>query len=68
MCDLVGKDFEKLKTGDDAEEATIAAIRKTGHAILQRWAERRVEVVESEYNPEKGVRPHGKKKSRGRQV
>ncbi len=67
MVDVVGKNFEELKTGDEAEEATIAAIRKSGQAILQNWADHRVKQVESQYEPEKGIRPHGKKKSNGRQ-
>lgn len=68
LIGVVGKNFEKLETGDEAEEATVTAIRKSGQAILQKWADRRVELVESQYVPEKGTRPHGKKKSGGRQA
>lgn len=64
LIGVVGKNFEKLETGDEAEEATVTAIRKSGQAILQKWADRRVELVESQYVPEKGTRPHGKKKVR----
>ncbi len=61
MAEIVGKEFAALKTGDQAEEATLAVIEKAGHAILQAWASRRAEAVTADYKPEKGVRPNRKK-------
>ncbi len=58
MAESIGKEFATIKTGDQAEEATLAAIEKTGHALLQAWASRRAEAVVSGYKPEKNVRPH----------
>ena len=62
MSIIPGSTPEEIRTGDDAEEATIKAIRNAGHALLQAWAEQRAASVESSYAPESNVRPHGKKK------
>ena len=67
MADIVGSTPAELETGDDAEEATLSAVRKTGHALLQTWAEKRAQSVEATYVPAADVRSHGKKKPSGEQ-
>lgn len=52
-----------LKTGDEAEEATVEAIQKTGQSVLQIWVERRAKEAEGHYQEDKEHRPHEKKKS-----
>lgn len=43
MVDITDGDaFEELNNGDDAEEAVVDAIQKTGTALLQGWAERKI--------------------------
>jgi hypothetical protein len=42
MVDITdGDTFEELNNGDDAEEAVVDAIQKTGTALLQGWAEKK---------------------------
>lgn len=52
---------QKLKLGDDAEDAVIEVIRKTGRKLLEEWAQKRSEQVAKEVSQNKH-RPHGKKK------
>ncbi len=42
MIDITDGDaFEELNNGDDAEEAVVDAIQKTGTTLLQSWAEKK---------------------------
>lgn len=52
-----------LKLGDQAEEATVNAVQKTGKAVLEGWAERRKDEVTGECASEKDNREHEKKNS-----
>jgi hypothetical protein len=61
MIDITGEDsFEDLNLGDDAEEAVVSVIQKTGHTLLQDWAEKKVKKTEEEHK-KSTVRPHKKK-------
>lgn len=53
---------QKLKLGDDAEDAVVEVIQKTGRKLLEEWAQRRSEQVAEEVSKKPKHRPHGKKK------
>jgi hypothetical protein len=53
---------QKLKLGDDAEDAVIEVIQKTGRKLLEEWAQKRSEQVAEEVSQKLKHRPHGKKK------
>ena len=53
---------KKLKLGDDAEEAVVEVIQKTGIKILEEWAQRRSEQAAAEVSNKPKHRPQGKKK------
>jgi hypothetical protein len=53
---------QKLKLGDDAEDAVVEVIQKTGRKLLEEWAQRRSEQVAEEVSQKLKHRPHGKKK------
>lgn len=53
---------QKLKLGDDAEDAVVEVIQKTGKKLLEEWAQRRSEQVAEEVSQQHKHRPHGKKK------
>ena len=66
MLDLVeGKTFDNIKTGDDAEEAVVEVIQKTGKTLLQDWVEKKTKKAEEAVNQDKSFRPNFKKKSNG---
>ncbi len=67
MVDITdGNAFEELNDGDDAEEAVVGAIQKTGTALLQGWAEKKNVKAEEEIRTSKSYRPHKKKDSSGK--
>lgn len=53
---------QKLKLGDDAEDAVVEVIQKTGKKLLEEWAQRRNEQAAEEVSQKPKHRPHGKKK------
>lgn len=53
---------QKLKLGDDAEDAVVEIIQKTGRKLLEEWAQRRSEQVSEEISLQAKHRPHEKKK------
>ena len=53
---------QKLKLGDEAEEAVVEVIQKTGKKILEEWAQRRSEEAAEKVSQKPKHRPHGKKK------
>lgn len=53
---------QKLKLGDDAEDAVVEVIQKTGRKLLEEWAQRRSEQAAKEVSQKPKHRPHGKKK------
>jgi hypothetical protein len=62
MVDITdGDTFEAVDNGDDAEEAVVDAIQKTGTVLLQGWAERKNAIAEEEIRANKLYRAHKKK-------
>ena len=53
---------QKLKFGDDAEDAVVEVIQKTGRKLLEEWAQRRSEQAAEEVSQKSKHRPQGKKK------
>jgi hypothetical protein len=53
---------QKLKLGDDAEEAVVEVIQKTGKKLLEEWAQGRSDQAAEEVSNKPKHRPHGKKK------
>jgi len=66
MAEIADNRVESLVFGDDAEDATVAAMQKTAKATLQGWAERRHQTAEAEIRSDKSCRPHEKKSSSGK--
>ncbi len=52
-------------TADEAEERAVEQVRQLGQALMQTWAERKHQRVESEYDARADHRRKGKKKSAG---
>lgn len=52
---------QKLKLGDDAEDAVVEVIQKTGRELLEEWAQRRSEQASEEISQKPKHRPQGKK-------
>ena len=62
MLDITDGDaFEELNNGDDAEEAVVDAIQKTGKTLLQSWAEKKNARAKEEIMADKSYRAHKKK-------
>jgi len=67
MVDITDGDaFEELNNGDDAEEAIVGAIQKTGITLLQGWAEKKNANAEKEIRKNQAYRVHKKKDSSGK--
>lgn len=65
FLEMIGITHERIKdlnVGDDAEEAVVKAIRKTGKVLLQEWAEKKNKEGEETAKQDRALRPHGKKK------
>lgn len=62
MVDITHARLPELERGDDAEEAVVDAIQKTGKALLQEWAEKQKNRIDEKTKEDRSVRPHGKKK------
>lgn len=62
MIDITQDSTESLNCGDDAEEAVVGAIRKTGEVLLQEWAEKKCNDAEASSQSDSAYRPHIKKK------
>lgn len=62
MIDITQDSTNILNCGDDAEEAVVGAIRKTGEILLQEWAEKKCLDVEALSLKDPAYRPHTKKK------
>ena len=61
MVEIAEDTKEELILGDDAEEATVKAMRKTGHAILEEWAQNKAEKAKEKLDEALGYRRHEKK-------
>jgi len=63
MIDTSADKQGNLNNGDDAEEAVINVINKTGQVLLQEWAEKKSIQAENEADENSSIRPHEKKNS-----
>lgn len=61
MIGITHERINELKKGDDAEEAVVKVIHKTGNILLQEWSEKQEEAAAKAYRQDKALRPHGKK-------
>lgn len=52
---------QKIKLGDDAEDAVVAVIQKTGTKFLEEWAQKRSEQAAEEVSQKPKHRFHEKK-------
>jgi hypothetical protein len=66
MIDTVDHSDDRLKTGDDAEEAVVDVIKKTGQALLEKWATKKRLEAEAAADLDPTMRPHEKKTSAGK--
>ncbi|HEY4831093.1 MAG TPA: hypothetical protein VIH61_00815 [Waddliaceae bacterium] len=62
MVEITHARLPELEHGDDAEDAVVNAIQKTGKALLQEWAEKQQDRIEEKTREDKALRPHRKKK------
>jgi len=63
MLDITGgKGFEELDLGDDAEDAVVDVMHKTGQTLLQEWAQKKGKNAEQEVSKDANYRPHEKKR------
>ncbi len=62
MIGITHERINDLKKGDDAEEAVVKAIHKTGNVLLQEWSIKHEEKASKAAQQDKALRPHGKKK------
>ena len=62
MVEITHTNLPELERGDDAEDAVVNAIEKTGKILLQEWAEKQQNRIEEKAREDKSLRPHGKKK------
>jgi hypothetical protein len=61
LTEISGNKIGGLKLGDDAEEATVNAIQKTGKAVLEGWAGKRHDEAKKEWKSVQDCREHEKK-------
>jgi hypothetical protein len=62
MIEITHTRLPELIRGDDAEDAIVNVIEKTGKTLLQEWAEKQQNRIEEKTREDKSLRPHGKKK------
>ena len=60
-------DGEGLVRADDAEMKVVENVRKLGHQVLQGWAVSQEQIQAKQYEANKSVKKHGKKKLAGAQ-
>jgi hypothetical protein len=65
MIDAAQDSSGELNKGDDAEDAIVAVINKTGQVLLQEWAEKKSNEADTQALEQGNLRPHTKKKSSG---
>lgn len=65
MVDTFENEQDQLKSGDDAEEAVVSVIQKTGTILLEKWANKKCLQTEQLAYGNKEIRPHEKKISPG---
>ena len=65
MIDISHSPLGKLDNGDEAEEAVVDAIQKTGKILLEEWSQKKSDQAAEETQNRGGNQHHGKKKSDG---
>lgn len=65
MIEIADDSSSQLNRGDDAEEAVIQTIQKTGAVILQEWAQKKADKAAQELKNEPDIRMHEKKRCCG---
>lgn len=66
MIDIASSPLGILDRGDDAEDAVVSVIQKTGRLLLEEWAQKKSDEVTQETATQSGNHLHGKKKSPGK--
>jgi hypothetical protein len=61
MIDTTEDKQKKFTNGDDAEDAVVSAIQKTGTLLLQKWLQKKSEEAEALASSDSDLRPHQKK-------
>jgi hypothetical protein len=65
MIDITKDTTNQLNRGDDAEDAVVHAIQKTGAVLLKEWAQSKADKAEQEAREQPGIRMHEKKRCCG---
>ena len=66
MIDIASSPLGTLDRGDDAEDAVVNVIQKTGRLLLEEWAQKKSDEAGKETQTKSGSHLHGKKKSPGK--
>jgi hypothetical protein len=61
MIEITHEGIKDLNKGDDAEEAVVNAVRKTGKVLLQEWADKKAKEAENSAQQDNRLRRHEKK-------
>ena len=65
MTDIIGEELGGIEIADEAEEAVVDNIRKTGRELLSTWAQKRADLEAKHTRELGGARAHEKKSSNG---
>lgn len=65
MVDTFENEQDRLKSGDDAEEAVVSVIQKAGTMLLEKWANKKNLQCEQLAYENNEIRSHEKKTSAG---
>jgi hypothetical protein len=65
MIDTTNDARGHLQTGDQAEDAVVNILQKTGSVLLHKWINNKVVESEVEAAADENMRPHEKKTSAG---
>jgi hypothetical protein len=61
MIDIAGSPLGTLDCGDEAEEAVVSVIQKTGKLLLEEWAQKKSDEAAEEMQAQSKTHLHGKK-------
>jgi hypothetical protein len=65
MIDISHSPLGNLDNGDEAEEAVVQVVQKTGKLILEEWSQKKSDQAAEEAQSQPQNHLHGKKKSTG---
>ncbi len=66
LAEISRNKIDDLEFADDAEEATVDAIQKTGKAVLEGWFEKKRDQVTEVWRSKRECREHEKKNFSGK--